>query len=249
MIQRPPAPRLIFAVALALLAALPACSPPPPAATAALPAVSPLPKELTAALDSFRAEGPKGWAFTQTTTGDGRERVERYDPRQRGSGRWTLLLEKGVAPTEEEQRRYRDTRPPFDAAANLAAQLIRESATLAARDATTTTYEFRLRPGSDNDKAAEHMRARITFDHPTGTIVFVDLFTTGPFKPATSLTILSARTTIAYAPPFEGRPALPREVSMHVKGKRFWIREFEEKVTSTYSDQQDVSFRATKPAE
>ncbi|MBC8009472.1 MAG: hypothetical protein H7067_05200, partial [Burkholderiales bacterium] len=200
-----------------------------------------LPADLVAALDTFRAEGPRGWAFTQTTSGGGKERVERYDPRQRGAARWTLLSEKGVPPTEEEQKRYRDTRPPFDSAADLAKQLVRESAALAARDERTTTYEFHLRPGSENDKAAAHMRARFTLDHPTGAITRVELFNIESFKAATSLTIHEARTTIVYSPPTNTRPALPQEVTMHVRGERFWIRDFEQKVTSTYSDQENAS--------
>lgn len=246
-LRRTSASLALSAAALALLAALPACSPPPPpaaASSAALPAVSPLPADLAAALDTFRAEGPKGWAFTQTTSGDGKERVERYDPRQRGSARWTLISDKGAAPTEAEQQRYRDTRPPLDSSANLAAQLDRDSALLAAHEGRTSTYEFRLKPGSGEDKVAPHMRAHVTLDHPTGAIVRVELFTTGSFKPATSLVIDEARTTLVYSLPTETLPALPQEVTMHVRGKRFWLRSFEEKVTSAYSDHENVA----KPA-
>ncbi len=244
--RRPVLARLLFAlVAAACLVALPACSRPPATTAAdALPVLAPLPPELTAALDTFRAEGPKGWAFTQTTTGGGKDRVERYDPRQRGSARWTLLSEKGVEPTEEEQKRYRDTRPSLDSAANLAAQLDRATAVLAAEDEESVTYQFRLVPGSEDDKAAAHMRARFTLDRATGAVAHVELFTAGPFKAATSLTIDEARTTIAYALPTADRPALPREVSMHVKGKRFWFRPFEEKVVSTYSDQENAALPA-----
>ena len=239
-------PLCLSAAALALLAALPACSPPPPPSTAsaALPVVSPLPADLAAALDTFRAEGPKGWAFTQTTSGDGKQRVERYDPRQRGSARWTLISEKGATPTEAEQQRYRDTRPPLDSSANVAAQFDRDSARLAADDGRTSTYEFSLKPGSEDDKVATHMRAHVTLDHPTGAIVRVELFTTGSFKPATSLVIDEARTTMAYSLPTGALPSLPQEVTMHVRGRRFWFHSFEEKVTSTYSDQENVA----KPA-
>ena len=171
--------------------------------------------------------------------------MERYDPRRRGADRWTLLSEKGATPTEAEQQRYRDTRPPFDSAADIANQLVRESAALAAQDERTTTYEFHLRPGSEKDEAAAHMRARFTLDHPTGAITRVELFNIGPFKPASSLTIHEARTTLVYSLPTDTRPALPQEVTMHVRGERFWIRDFEQKVTSTYSDQEDA---AAKPA-
>lgn len=238
--------RLTLAVlSLAMLGALPACAPSsaPPAAENTGPFLASLPPELSAALDHFRAEGPKGWAFTQTTTGGGKERVERFDPRQRGAARWTLLSEKGVPPTEAEQQRYRDTRPPLDASANLAAQLDRERVALVAEDAGSATYEFGLKPASDADTAAIHMRARVTLDRATGAIVRVELFNFRSFKPAGSLTIHEARTTLIYSPPANGRPALPLESTMHVRGERFWFRDFEQKVTSTFTDQED----ATKP--
>jgi len=249
VIRRPSFTRfLISLAAAAVLVCLPACSR-PPATTAAdsLPILSPLPTELTAALDTFRAEGPKGWAFTQTTAGSGKERVERYDPRRRGAGRWTLLSERGVEPTAEEQRRYRDMRPSFDSSANVAAQLDRATAVLAAEDATSVTYQFRLLTTSEEDRAAAHMRARITLDRPTGAVTLVELFTAGPFKAAISLFIDEARTTITYALPTADKPALPQEVSMHVKGKRFWFRDFEETVVSTYSDQENAAPAAEAP--
>ena len=235
--------RLVLAVsALALLAAMPACSPKYDPAAETFGAILPsLPPELTTALDHFRAEGPKGWSFTQTTTGDGKDRVERYNPRERGSARWTLISEKGAAPTEAEQQRYRDTRPPYDSASNLAAQLDRARAALVGQDERSATYEFALKPASDGDTAAAHMRARVTLDRPTGAIVRVELFNFRPFKPAGSLTIEEARTTLVYAPPAEGVPSLPLESSMKVRGKRFWFSGFEQTVTSKFSDHADAS--------
>ena len=229
-----------------LVLALPGCQPPPPAPAPAAPlaVVSPLPADLAAALDAFRAEGPKGWAFTQSTTGGGRDRVERYDPSRRGPARWTLLSEKGRAPTETEQQRYRDTRPPFDAAANLASQLDRASATLVARDGQSATYEFALVPAGEHDTAAAHMRARFTQDAATGAFTRVELFNFQPFKAATSLTIQEARTTLLYAPPSGGRPALPLETSLHVRGTRFWLSNFHQEVVSKFSDQADMSATA-----
>jgi hypothetical protein len=233
-------------LSLALLGTLSACAPSPTIDRArenSGPFLSVLPTTLTAALDRFRAEGPKGWAFTQTTVGGGKERVERHDPRQRGSARWILLFEQGVPPTEAEQQRYRDTRPPFDSSAHLAAQLDRSRATLLSEDATaaTSTYEFALKPASETDTAAAHMRAHVTLHHPTCSILRVELFNFRPFKPAASLTITEARTTLVYAPPADRRPSLPVESTMHVRGERFWFRDFEQSVTSTFSDHADVS--------
>jgi hypothetical protein len=241
--------RLVLAVsALALLVALPACAPKADPAAENFGAILPsLPPELTNALDHFRAEGPKGWAFTQTTSGDGKELVERYDPRRRGSARWTLLSEKGAVPTEEQQQRYRDTRPAFDAASNLSAQFDRTRAALVSQDERSATYEFALKPASETDTAAAHMRARVTLDRPTGAIVRVELFNFRPFKPAGSLTIEEARTTLVYAPPVDGGPALPLESAMKVRGKRFWFRSFEQTVTSKFSDHENAAKRNDNP--
>ncbi len=235
--------RLVLAVsALALLVALPACAPKADPAAENFGAILPsLPPELTKALDHFRAEGPKGWAFTQTTSGGGKERVERYDPRQRGSARWTLITEKGAAPTEAEQQRYRETRPSYDSASNLADQFDRTRAALVSQDEHSSTYEFALKPASDTDTAAAHMRARVTLDKSTGAIVRAELFNFRPFKPAGSLTITEARTTLIYAPPSGALPSLPLESTMTVRGKRFWVSSFEQTVTSKFSDHEDAS--------
>ena len=234
----------LLLASVALLAALPACAPRhDPAAENFGPLLASLPPELNSALDSFRAEGPRGWAFTQTTSGEGKDRVERYDPIGRGAARWTLLLENGVAPTEAEQKRYRDTRPPLDSSAQLASQFDRERAALVGEDADAATYEFALKPASETDRAAAHMRARVTLHRPTGAIVRVELFNFRPFKPASSLTIHAARTTLVYSTPVEGGPALPLESSMLVRGERFWFRAFEQSVTSKFTDHENRARR------
>ncbi len=237
-------PRLALPILLACatLAALPGCAPATdPAAAAFGPALPAEPPALAAALSTFRAEGPKGWAFTQTTAGGGKDRVERFDPRQRGNLRWTLLNEKGRPPTPEEQQRYRDTRPATDSAANIVAQLDRSAVALVSSDSASSTYEYRLKPGGEHDTAAAHMRARFTLDHASGSFTRVEMFNFEPFKAASSLIIEEARTTLLYDLPAEGRPALPREVSLKVRGQRFWIRDFEQNITSTFSDHEDAT--------
>lgn len=243
----------VSVLALGLVATQPGCSPDPApggtAATAAMPVVSPLPAEVTDALDHFRAEGPKGWAFTQTTKGRDKDTVERYDPRRRGPLRWTLLSDKGKTPTDEEQRRYRDTRPGFDSSSGLAAQVERDAAWLVSDDEQGKTYEFRLKPQGEKDVAAAHMRARFTFERASGAIVRVELFNFESFKGAASLTLHEARTVLAYTPPADGRPALPQEISMTVRGERFWFSDFEEKLVSTFSDFEDAAAQPSPEAE
>lgn len=89
------------------------------------------------------------------------------------------------------------------------------------------------------------MRARFTRDTATGAFTRVELFNFEPFKAAPSLTIQEARTTLLYAPPSGGRPALPLETSLHVRGTRFWISSFSQDVTSKFSDQANMNAAAT----
>ena len=220
--------RLVSLLSIPVALVLSACAPLPPATELPPPleTLATLPPELTEALQGFRPEGPRGWAFTQTTSDGDKARVERYNPRQRGSARWTLLSDNGTEPTDEEQEKYRASRPIFDAATNLVGQLDRSSVAIVARDEAATTYEFRLNPTSDKDIAAPYMRARFTYDRTSRVFTRIELFSVQAFKPAMSLTIFEARTTLSYLPPGEGLPALPDEVVMHVRGRRFFASVF-----------------------
>ncbi len=245
--------RFLSSLLVVVSLALAACSEPPPTSPASLPAttvletLTPPPAELLAALEGFRAEGPKGWAFTQTTTGGGKDRVERFNPRLPGPDRWTLITEKGAPATDEQKQRYRETRPVFDASANLAGQLDLAQVEVVARAPERTTYQFRLVPQGEKDLTALHMRARFTLEHTSHTFSKVELFNAEPFKAASSLTIVEARTILEYSPPAEGRPALSREISMHVSGRRFWFRDFTETVVSRFSEHENVARPATAP--
>jgi len=249
MIRLPsPARLLLPLVALVLLTAVSACSPRPSAAAGAsaspAAAIIPVPPELTAALAAYRAAGPKGWAFTQTTTGPKKNLVERFDPRVRGPGRWALLQKDGATPTEEDQRAYRQTSAAKNDADNPSSvrdQLNLATCTVAASDARTTTYHFAVNPASKEDTAAPHLRAAFTLDRPTGAIVRVELFNFEPFSPVTSLKIDEAHTVMLYTVPAEGRPSLLSEITMKLRGRRLWVRPFNEDMTMRYTDQVDTT--------
>ncbi len=238
---------LSFVAALVFLAALPACSPPPPVDAAApgrKGSIIPVPPELTAALAVYRAGGPKGWAFTQTTSGPKMNLVERFDPRVRGADRWTLLSKDGATPSEDDYRSYRETsaaKTDSDTASSVRDQLNLATCTLAASDEGTSTFHFALNPSSKKDTAAEHMRAAFTLDRPTGVIVRVELFTFEPLSPVLSLKIDEARTVMSYTLPADGRPSLLSEISMKLRGRRLWVRPFTEDMTMRYTDQVDAS--------
>jgi hypothetical protein len=73
-------------------------------------AVAEVPRELAAAVKTFRADPPKGWSFTQTTTADGESTVERCDAARPEFDRWSLVQKNGKAPTAEEISHYAEMR-------------------------------------------------------------------------------------------------------------------------------------------
>lgn len=235
---------LIPLAALALLVALPACSPTPPAVVAPAGVVIPVPPELTAALAEYRAAGPKGWAFTQTSTGPKKNLVERFDPRLRGEARWTLLTTEGRAPTDEERLDYRRTsaaKAESDTASSVRDQLNLATCTLFASDERTSTYHFAVNPASKEDTAAQHMRAAFTLDRPSGVIVRVELFNFEPFSPVLSLNIDEARTIMVYTVPADGRPSLLSEITMKLRGRRLWVRSFSQDMSVRFADYENAS--------
>jgi len=241
--------------AVCLLVALPACQPPQPAAStvASAPALAPIavPPALTAALAAYRAGGPKGWAYTQTSEGGGKNIVERFNPRFRGPTRWTLIKQDERTPTEEELRDYRQksvTKTDGDTASTVRDQLDLATCTLIAEEGRTSVYHFAIRPAVKEDTAAVHMRAAFTLDRPTGTITQVELFNFEPFSPVFTLKIDEARTIMRYTLPEDGKPSLLSEISMKLRGRRLWVRKFSEDMTMRFTEQSDASTPSLAPS-
>jgi hypothetical protein len=206
-----------------------------------------LPPEVSAAIKSFRAEGPKGWAFTQTTASTKQSMVERFDPMKPEISRWTLLQKDGRAPTQEELKEYREKqsrRTRGDTAPDVTKQLDLESAERISEDAERAVFRFRLKPGGDDDKTAAHMRSTFHFHKPTGTIEKVELGSIEPFAPMLTVKINEARTVMYYTLPQADRPSLLDRITVTVRGRAMWFKSLDEDLTVSYSDYQYVAKKA-----
>jgi hypothetical protein len=200
-----------------------------------------MPAELAAALKEFRAEGPKGWAFTQTTVASDRVRVERFDPLGRHAVQWKLLQENGRAPNAEEIAKYTELkarRSSNETAPNVKDQIIPESCEIVSENAERAVYRFRLKPGAEDDHAAEHMRATFTLHRPTGTVEVVELASTGPFSPVLMVKVREARTVMTYSLPVaaDNRPSLLQTVAVRIRGTAMWFRSLDQDMSVAYSD-------------
>lgn len=202
-------------------------------------AAASMPDELSAALKDFRAEGPKGWSFTQTTTSGERSRIERFEPLGKYSIQWVLLKQDGRAPTADEVEKYTELkarRSSNETAPNVKDQIIPDSCEILSETPERGVYRFQLKPGDSDDSSAAFMRATFTLHRPSATIERVELASTGPFSPVFMVKVADARTVMIYSLPSGETPSLLKEVTVHVRGRAMWFRSLDQDMTVSYSD-------------
>jgi hypothetical protein len=202
-----------------------------------------MPPELEKALADYRAEGTRGWAFTQTTVSSDKQLVERYNPAKPEAQRWTLLEKNGRAPTEDEIRDYRQVlvrRTRGETAPNVKDQIRPETCEALGVEGDRARYRFQLKPGAEDDSSAEHMAVTFTLHQPTGTIEQVELASIRPFSPMFAVKIQEARTVIWYTLPDENTPTLLKEIQVRVRGRAMFFKSLDQDMTVTYSDYENM---------
>lgn len=203
----------------------------------------PIPPELEKALADYRAEGSRGWAFTQTTVSADKKLVERFTPSKPEAQRWTLLEKDGRAPTENEIRDYRQVlvrRTRGETAPNVKDQILRETCEAVGVENDRARYRFQLKPGASDDSSAEHMVVTFSLHRPTGTIEHVELASVRPFSPMFSVKIQEARTVISYTLPDGDTPTLLKEIKVRVRGRAMFFKSLDQDMTVTYSDYENM---------
>ncbi len=207
---------------------------------------APVPSELKQALAKFQAEGTRGWAFTQRTTGDKKSMVERFDPGLPEFHRWTLLEKDGHPPTGDETRQYNELqtrRSRAETAPNVKDQIDEETCELVNDDGTRASWRFRLRATDPDDTSAPHMKVTFTLHRPSATIERVELASFESFRPVWFVEVKEARTIIHYHLPDQNRPTLLKEITVKFRGTYWWLRSVDQDMTVSYSDYQPPSAR------
>jgi len=205
-----------------------------------LPALWAQPSEkLQAALDDFRTEGPKGWAFTQSSRSTEFSRVETFDPLKPSHLQWDLVLEDDQTPSAKILETYRQQhtrRTGGNTAPNVKEQLDLTTATLIATENERERWRFKLVPGGADDRSAEHMQSIITLHLPTNTIEQIELMNFEPFSPVFGVNVETARTVINYSLPQLERPSLLQEIRVTIRGRAFLFKSLDSDMVVTYSD-------------
>ncbi|MCX6953579.1 MAG: hypothetical protein NTV51_15620 [Verrucomicrobia bacterium] len=202
-------------------------------------AMAAVPAELAAALKTFRTDAPRGWSFTQTTEGEGRSRVERFDAARPEFDRWTLLQQDGRAVSVEEQTDYKQklTRRSSNATAPLITDQLDLSAPETVSDtAERATYRCRLKPGEAGDKTAAFLGVTLIVHKPTHTVESLEISSSSEFKPTWGVTIAEMKTVMTYSLPVGEAPSLPQKVTTRLRGRAFWVKSLDADMTVAYAD-------------
>ncbi len=199
-----------------------------------------LPAEVKTAIAQFRVEGPKGWAYTQTTTGPKHSLVERFDPAAKDTPKWTLLQKDNHAPTPSDLKEYakKQAQRTDNPTPNALQQIDPASAQINAETDERTTYRFQLLPQNENDKNAPRMAATVVFHRATLTIEEVAIFNHTPLNPFPTVNVSEARTVLRYTlpDPAQNKPSLLQSINVRIRGTALWFRSLDEDVAVSYAD-------------
>jgi len=202
------------------------------------------PPQLKAALDAFQTEAPAGWSFTQTTAGEGKSTVERFDATKAAFERWTLVQQDGRPPTADEAQRYTEghsRRSRGGTAPKIGGQLDLNTVEIIADSPERATYRCRLKTSEAGDKTADFLRATLILHKPSKTIESFELASTGEFKPTFGVKIAEMRTTMTYSLPAGDTPSLPQKVAVRVRGRAFLVKSLDADMSVTFSNYEHAA--------
>jgi len=210
------------------------------AATGPGASAAPIPAELAEALAGFRADGPKGWSFTQTTATGDESQVEHFDPLAPEFRRWTLVEKNGRPPSADELENYfqgKTRRTAGITAPRIQDQLDAATATRIDSENGRSRWRFQMKPGGADDISARFLAVTLTFHEATRTIERLEIASLGPFSPVLAVKILETKTVMSYGLPTKDRPSLLERVTLHLRGRAFWFKSLDQDMTVTFSDQ------------
>jgi hypothetical protein len=198
-----------------------------------------IPSYLREAISKFQPDAPAGWAYTLTTTRDGKSSSERYDPSRPKGGEWSLLLTEGRAPTAEEIERYLRYKASNAPATNRATfergDLDIETAHLLRESPERAEFRIRFRDGASQPLLA-HVLLDLTVRKSPAAVERSVLRLYEAFSPALGVRMTELTVTATHDAPTAERPALPREIESRFRGRMFFFVSLEEDLRIVYSD-------------
>lgn len=198
-----------------------------------------VPAYLRQAIARYHPDAPSGWAFTLTTTRDGKTSRERFDPSRPKGGEWTLLETEGRAPTAQEIERYgrykASNTPTTNRATFERGDLDLEGASLLREDETHAEFRLKFRE-STNQPLLTHVVLDLKVRKATASVESSVLRLFEPFSPALGVRMNSLLVTTTHSAPGADAPSLPQEIVSQFRGRMFFLIPLDEDLRVAYSD-------------
>ena len=186
------------------------------------------------------------WAYSETTSEEGRTLVGHYDPRRPVGERWTLKSVDGRAPTSDELDEYLEDKADDqgderDDGGDDDAQDFVNVDSLALLEETSGYWLFGFTPNleDEDDDARKFMQQvngtlKVAKDGPY--VESLELSNDKPIKPAFSVRISHFLTRLTFGPAAEGGPIVPLTMDVRIKGRAAVVIRFDEAESIAYSD-------------
>ena len=199
------------------------------------------------ALSGVSNEYHLDWAFTETEVEGDLTKVGRYDPRNTGDDRWTLISIDGRAPTHEEKLEYQKDRhnefadedgdSEFDMVNLDTVELV---------DETDEFWIFGFAPVIDEDedkegkKFLQRVTGRLAVDKTSNDLLYFDLCNEKPIRPAFSVRISHFLTRLEFGRPGIGGPNVPLSMNVEIKGRALLAVSIDETQSVQFTDYEYV---------
>lgn len=204
-------------------------------------AESPAPRAVEVAEEAIRrADATKldGWAFTVTTTEEGKKTVETHNPAAPNEQRWTLVLKDGKPPTEKELRKYAEERRRARSKEQRLSSLVdKASLELEGEDAERLTFRFRMKSDGDDAKLlAGKIRGTLVVRRDGPNVESLEIANTEKISKAGVFSLSEFQTRIRFRPAPERPESLIESVTARVRGRALLVKSLDADTETTFSD-------------
>lgn len=193
-------------------------------------------KEALAAMEKSKVSR---WAYTMTSTVDGKKTVEQYDPSASRSQRWKLVSKDGKAPTDAERREYAKKRKRDSGTGqfNLKELVDLASVKVEKDDADRLTCSLRMKGDGDEGRMiAEKVHGKLIVRKQTPVIESLELANTERIGKRGVFSLSEFKIRMQFAFDQTVGEHLPVSFSMRLRGRALLVKSLNSDTEVTFGN-------------
>ena len=187
-----------------------------------------------------RADATKldGWAFTVTTTEEGKKTVETHDPTAPKGQRWKLMLKAGKPPTDKQLKKYAEERRHGGGKAlKLGGLVDKSSLELAREDSERLTFRFRMKADDEEAKLmAGKIRGTLVVRRKEPTVESLEIANTEKISKTGVFSLSEFQTRIRFRPAPDRAESLIESITARVRGRALLVKSLDVDSETTFSE-------------